>query len=524
MFVPITAAHQQPPFAHVRPELKAGQNSRSWLSLFAVYALLTLVLVLPSITLWPRTPFEVLKYNFDWFCGWFQFPGWSGPEMKLLGRGVQTVLFLALGFTFYRLATRHAEGIENTKPRTFWVAVGSLLAIHLAALPWLNPDMFYAIGRGWVDAHYGLEPYRYPVLAIKDWKLDPMFANMEAPMLKVAGNYGPLHHSLCTLLAALSGGNIKLATFLFKLTQLGFLLGTAGLLFALAKREGLRARHVTFCFLCNPVVPLVFVAYGHNDIIQNFFLLLAIWCVYAGRPLLSGVSIGAALSLKYVAIVFAPALVLFWWAREGRRLRAPLMCLLGFLAVPLYAHASYTGSWVSTLSVYTVGWSPIRSSSYCLIYYLAPIVGLAGASTAVIRWALLAIWVASGAVISFALGLKKQPDPADLLKVCIWLFNFYFLIAAPAVLEWYLTWTLACILLLPSYFRYFSVLFSFYLPLVPWTLQLPSAIAYPVSIAHYLFMVGCMVFLIPWRRRPLENETSMQTHSPSLLPAAVTDE
>ena len=41
-----------------------------------------------------------------------------------------------------------------------------------------------------------------------------MFANMEAPMLKVVGNYGPLHHSLSASLTALSGGEIKLAALL----------------------------------------------------------------------------------------------------------------------------------------------------------------------------------------------------------------------------------------------------------------------------------------------------------------------
>lgn len=508
--------------APMQPELNAVSTSRKWLPLFALYALFTLVLVLPSITLWSHTPFDVLKYNFDWFCGWFQFPGWTPAEMKLLGRGVQTVLFLALGIVFYRLATRYADAIEHTAPRTFWIAVGGLLAIHLAALPWLNPDMFYGIGRGWVDAHYGLEPYRFPVLAIPDWKADPMFANMEAPLLKVVGNYGPLHHSLCALLTSLSGGDIKVATFLFKLTQLGFLLGSAALLFALARREGLRARHVVFCFLCNPIVPLVFVAFGHNDIQQNFFLLLAIWCVYAGRPLISGGALGAALALKYVAIVFAPALVLFWWARDGRRLRAPLLCLLGFLAVLIYAHALYPSSWMTTLSIYAVGWSPIRSSSYCVLYYFAPMFGLT--STAAIRWTLVAVWVLAGAAISFAYALKKKPEPADLLKVCIWLFNLYFLLAAPAVLEWYLTWTLACVLLLPSYFRYFSVLFSFYLPLVPWTLQLPNEILFPVSIVHYLFLVACVVFLAPWRQRPAAKESAVASGPATLVPATVADE
>ena len=140
-------------FARMQPELKTAKPSRTWLPLFGLYALLTLVLVLPSASLWLRTPFDVVKSQLRLVLRGDPVFRWSPGEMKLLGRGVQTLLFLALGFRFLPSRDPTRRGDRENHARTFWVAVGALLAIHLAGLPWLNPDMFYPIGPGWVDAH-----------------------------------------------------------------------------------------------------------------------------------------------------------------------------------------------------------------------------------------------------------------------------------------------------------------------------------------------------------------------------------
>jgi len=421
----------------------------------------------------------------------------------LLGRFVQTALFAMSGFLFYRLVTRHAEAIENARPKHLAIAVGALLAVYLTGLPWLNPDMFWAIGRGWVDAHYGAEPYLVPTGAISDFRTDPMFQNIDPGLLRNSGNYGPLHHSIATILAGLSGGNIRAATLLFKLTDLAFLLCSAAVLFQLARQAGLKAQYLTFCYLANPIVPLVFVAWGHNDIMQNFFLLLAVWCVYREKPLLSGAALGGAIALKYVAIVLAPALVLYWWCAKNWRIRSALLSLLGVVVVVCYANSMYEGAWRSMLHIYTVGWSPIRSSIYCI---MVPITRWIEATTmAPARLTLSLTYVVASATLTFAMLWKREVKPTDFLRVCVWIFNFYFLFAAPAVLEWYLTWTLACLLLLPDYLRCFSVLYSFYMPLVPFTLYLPDLVQYPVNIALYFVFVGCVVFLTPWRE-PFKRE------------------
>src|SRR4030095_11048947 len=238
----------------------------SWVRLFGIYAFVTLLLVLPSVTLWFGTPFKVLEHNFDYFCGLLQIPGWSADSIKILGRFVMTILFAIGGFCFYRLATRHADAIEQAPRRKVVIGVAVLLTIHLIGLPWLNPDVLWAIGRGWGDSNYGLEPYLIPTRVVPQVTTDPMFRNIDPGLLKNVGNYGPLHHTVAPLLAGLSFGNVKAAVLLFKLANLGFLLGTAAVVFHLARRMGLKAQHTAFCYVANPIVPMVFLTWGHNHV------------------------------------------------------------------------------------------------------------------------------------------------------------------------------------------------------------------------------------------------------------------
>ena len=156
----------------------------------------------------------------------------------------------------------------------------------------------------------------------------------------------------------------------------------------------------------------------------------------------------------------------------------------GFLAISISLHTRYPSSWMSTLSIYAVGWSPIRSSSYCCTSITSR--QCRATNTSAIRWTLVVIWVLAGAVISFACSLKKEAGTRRSVEGLHWVFNLYFLLAAPAVLERDSNLDARLRAAAPVLFPDFSVLFSFYMPLVPWTLQLPNEILFPVSIVHYL--------------------------------------
>lgn len=493
------------------------RHPSSWVRPFIYYALLTALLIAPSATLWFRTPFNVLGHNFDYFCGLIQVPGWSAITASLVSRGTQSALLIAMGFLFYRLAMRHGDAIEAASPRAILAACGTILVIHLCGLPWMNPDLFFPIGKGWLDLNYNVDPYRYPIAALGASTVfgDPMFTNIDPPLFRNTGNYGPLHNSLSVALVGLSGGNIIAAAFLFKAFNLLCLIGSAWVLHAIALREGLKAKHLVFTYLCNPIVPLALVAWGHNDAQQNVLLLLALLFVYKDKPACSGAFLGAAISLKFVALVTLPALILYWWLARQRRPGSALNALGACAFVMVITFASYDGIWTVTKSTFDVSWSPLRSSIYSFFEPIGKLMGWQGIATA--KTVMSAVYVLAGAIITFGLLWKRDVRPIDLVKAVVWIFNFYFLLAAPAVLEWYLTWNLACVLLLPTHFRFFAVLVSVFMPLVSFSLYLPFPVVLGVSMAHYLLYVFCVTRFAPWRGDFEKCSQNAESQSPPQL-------
>ena len=197
-----------------------------------------------------------------------------------------------------------------------------------------------------------------------------------------------------------------------------------------------------------------------------------------------------------------PALCVYWLVQTQtpRPWRCALLCLLGFVSVVCVAYLPYEQAWSAAAKTYTPGWSPFRSSIYFL---LMPLLGPTKlASLHGLQLALSAIYVAAGAWLTLApLARRQRFGFDDLLKQFFWLFALYFLVCAPAVLEWYLTWLLGAALLVRDarYFRFFAVLFAFYLTPVVFTLYRGMAITWPVNFLLYAFLVVCA-----WRltRRP----------------------
>ncbi len=459
---------------------------------YGAYLFALLLLVLPSLRAWVRQPFRVQAYDFDFFLA-------GDPKWLALGQALHLVLLAVMGALFYALATRHRMSMEAMSRGQWGLVILAPCLLSLTGLPWMNPDVFYYIGDGWLDAYYRLDAFAHSMAQALGFGTDEMFREVDPRLATVVGNYGPMHQNLCATLAGLSGGNIRAALVLFKLSNAAFLFGSAGLVYSLARTWRQPARHAVFCYLCNPLVLVCFLAWVHNDMHQNFCALLALFWLQRGRPALAGGSLGAAVCFKYVGVVLLPALLVYWLlaSAPGRRVRHALLCLLGFVGVFCLIYGLNPNAWSAAVLIYTSNWSPYRSSIYYLIDPVARWTG--GLPLAKVKTALTLLYVLVGAGITLAPLWRRWrrggPDggwtPRDFARQGFWLYVAYFLICAPAVLEWYFTWILGFALLLadPRYLRFVLVLFSFYLPTVIYTIYHPVALTRPVNLALYLFLV-----------------------------------
>lgn len=487
------------------PETSSPRPSaRSWgfgLT-YGAYLFVLLLLVLPSLRAWFQQPFRVQAYDFDFFLT-------GNPKWLAFGQALHVVLLAVVGALFYVLATRHRASLEAMSRGQWALMLLAPCLLSMTGLPWMNPDVFYYIGDGWLDAYYRLDAFAHSMSQAPGFRADEMFRDVDPRLLAVVGNYGPMHQNLCATLAGLSGGNIRVALLLFKLSNAAFLLGSAGLVYSLARTWRLPARHLVFCYLCNPLVLVCFLAWVHNDVHQNFCALLTLFWLQRGRPVLAGGSLGAAVCFKYVGIVLLPALLVYWLLASvpGRRVRHALLCLLGFVGVFCLIYGLNPDAWAAAVLIYTGNWSPYRSSVYFLVDPVARWVG--GMPIARVKTVLTLLYVLVGAGITLGPLWRRWrrggPDgewtPQSFARQGFWLYACYFLMCAPAVLEWYFTWILGFALLLTDrrYLQFVLVLFSFYLPAVIYTIEHSIVIARPVNLALYLFFAVLLGVL--FRRR-----------------------
>ena len=474
------------------PIAKPVSRAGAFWTLLGIFFGASALLMMPSIFYWKVEPFRLTRNEFDFFLG--QLRGTFGLdtlELFYLGKCIHFVLFLVVGWCFYKLVAKFADEIEALSTRTLWFLALGAGFIYAIGLPWVSPDVFYYIAKGWMEANYKLDIYTYSLRESPGFPADQMYSNVIPSFALWPGNYGPLHQNICASVAALSGGSVKLALIILKGFNLTLYLATAAITASIAKSQGLQYRRVFLAYALNPLGVFALVTCVHNDALQNAVLILTVLCVVKERPAFSGALLGAALAYKYVAIALVPALILYWATRLNapRRWRDAGWCLLALLLAIGASHLLYPLSFRNMLVIYSGGWSPIRGSIH---FILIPIAELLALPNEVIRQVLTLLFVmVGGAITLWPHFRRRQLAPLDVVFQWFWIFAIYYLTAV-AVLEWYLTWILGLgfLLLGRQGLRSVLILSSFYLPLVIFTIR--SDVEWPSNLMLFLLMAACL--------------------------------
>ena len=201
----------------------------------------------------------------------------------------------------------------STKPIVWFAMAMALLA--LLTPPFHSTDLYGYINRGWEQAHYGMNPYVYPVDSIPNWHSDPMLTSHWSTN---PSPYAFLFVQLAKWLCIFGGGNFVRTVFLFKLINFFAYAATGVLLYCGAKKlEGINPATVLYLFLWNPLILIHHIYNGHNDLLMGFLITLALYCAIAGKSLWLLPAAMAATLIKYAPVVIFPIAV-FYLARQRR--------------------------------------------------------------------------------------------------------------------------------------------------------------------------------------------------------------
>lgn len=478
--------------------------------LLAAYVGVVLLLVMVSARLWWQSPLRLIEHEFDYFLGLFASPDLDLSETWVaLGRRLHLFGFVLLGALYLVAVKRLAQSpsIMSTRAIAAWSAAVSLCFV--VGMPWVSPDVFFYIGTGWLESHYGASPYVTSALAVPAAARDQMFANIYPGFLGGVTSYGPLFQKLAAFIAGLSGGNEKLALALYKAIALALHAGSSALVWRLARQNFKRV--ALFSYAANPLICFSVLTCAHNDHLMNLFVLLALLGVARQRWFLAGVALGAAFGMKYFPLVFFPVfgLAALVQQRETRATTRNLADLgkfvAGFVGIILLAYIPYPEALKTFTNVATSGIAVYRNCVYYFLdaftVYAGPhLFGTAafGVSHIGIAGACLRVaYAVFYATMLVGLTDRLRRDPLHgIAEGCLAATVLYFIFVNTGNQEWYLTWMMGLALVLP-YERAHSLawlLSASFLPLVIYTVKNPAPNWFIANVALY-----CLVLVLGGR-------------------------
>lgn len=205
--------------------------------------------------------------------------------------------------------------------------LGILARIIFLPFPVAN-DVYRYVWEGYIQ-NLGFNPYRFaplnPELAeIARGELFPVWQQINHP--EYAAIYPPAALLLFRGLAWL-----KPNPFLFKAVMMGFDIGVMIVLMLIINLRGYRPSRLLF-YAANPLV-LVFVSGEvHLDIMQTFFLVLAVYLILSQKyPAVGFLALGLAILSKYLALIALPFLVNAENRKKSLAVFVPLALYLPFM-------------------------------------------------------------------------------------------------------------------------------------------------------------------------------------------------
>ncbi|HEY1595596.1 MAG TPA: glycosyltransferase 87 family protein [Thermoleophilaceae bacterium] len=258
-------------------------------------------------------------------------PAWMAGPLRghgsPLGLHELSRLLILLG-VFYVVVLICARWI----PRSIAITGAVLLiVVWTLAPPLLSTDIFNYVAYARMGALYHVNPYLHGAAAIAG---DPSVPFTGPEWLRTPTAYGPLFTLLSYTFVPLG---VAGAMWAFKALAGLAAIGCAALVWACARRLGIRPAPAMLFFALNPLLLMYAIGGGHNDVLMALFLLAGALLILSGKPELGGAALVAAVAVKVTAGVVLP----FVLVASSARWRVLLGAAVAAAVLSIFALAAF---------------------------------------------------------------------------------------------------------------------------------------------------------------------------------------
>jgi rSAM/selenodomain-associated transferase 2 len=225
------------------------------------------------------------------------------------------------------LVLKFPSDLTPRKSLTIIFTLGVAARLLFLPFPPAN-DVFRYVWEGYIQ-NLGFNPYvfapTHPVLTdIARGELYPLWRQINHPEFSAA--YPPFNLLLFRAMAGLSPQPL-----FFKTVMIAFDIGVMLVLMLIIERQGIKPSRLLI-YAANPLVLIYIAGEGHLDVIQTFFLCLALYFILCKGHQFSGfLMLGLAIVSKYFAVLAWPFLVTGKNRRKSLAVLIPLVLYIPFM-------------------------------------------------------------------------------------------------------------------------------------------------------------------------------------------------
>lgn len=217
------------------------------------------------------------------------------------------------------------SGVRHVTPRSIVAFALAFAILGFMTAPFDSTDVFFYMAQGWLQTHYGANPYANVLRDIPNVASDPMIQSrwMELnhnPWLDEPIPYGFAFALLARFVAWLGQGHLWATLTVFAIINLGVHCAVGFLLWKSATLiPGADPKLTLYLYAWNPLVLLQYLANRHNDIIMGALILFAFYCLCRKRPLWVLAALVVAGFVKYAAFALVPVAFIRVFRHFGAR-------------------------------------------------------------------------------------------------------------------------------------------------------------------------------------------------------------
>ncbi len=300
------------------------------------YLLLALISLSPNGTIGKLSPVHLEMHNNRILSSVLRATGlYSASSLQLQVSFFVVVPMILAGYAWAIAVFRRGErGMGSV------VAFTVLVCLALTFTPpLLSKDLFSYIYYGRTLSTYGMNPYEVTPQMLPD----PLLFFVGRYWKNTGSVYGPLFTYFSALLTLVAGRGISANIYVFKGAMALFHLANVLLLWELLEDIDPRGRRFgTMLYAWNPLVILMSVGGGHNDIMMMTLALLALLFLQRGRRRLFYLAMCLSVMVKFITGILVVAYLIYLANRQVPRkekLREALILVGMLLAITAACYA-----------------------------------------------------------------------------------------------------------------------------------------------------------------------------------------